>query len=95
MAKKTKKAKKGTKKTKTPANRDSELAQALTNTKLWQHKLQLTERQRDDYRDTCKKLAAQNEVVTNALFQATDLQLLVIFKIIFLYFFNYSKHPNS
>merc|ERR1711892_834732 len=70
MAKKTKKAKKGTKKTKTPANRDSELAQALTNTKLWQHKLQLTERQRDDYRETCKKLAAQNEVITNALFQA-------------------------
>merc|ERR1711892_1200916 len=70
MAKKTKKAKKGTKKTKTPADRDSELAQALTNTKLWQHKLQLTERQRDDYRETCKKLAAQNEVVTNALFQA-------------------------
>ena len=78
MAKKTKKAKKGTKKTKTPANRDSELAQALTNTKLWQHKLQLTERQRDDYRETCKKLAAQNEVVTNALFQAMDLQFSVI-----------------
>ena len=69
MAKKGKKAKKGTKKAKTGASRDSELAQALTNSKLWQHKLILTERQRDDYRQTCKKLAAENEVVTNALFQ--------------------------
>merc|ERR1712242_116897 len=60
------KAKKG----KNPVDRDSELLQAVTNSKLWQNKLLLTERQRNDYRATCQKLAAENEVVTNSLFQA-------------------------
>merc|ERR1739838_311778 len=67
---KAKKGKKGAKKSKNPADRDSELLQAVTNSKLWQNKLLLTERQRNDYRATCQKLAAENEVVTNSLFQA-------------------------
>merc|ERR1712131_75504 len=69
-AKKGKKGKKGAKKAKNPVDRDSELLQAVTNSKLWQNKLLLTERQRNDYRATCQKLAAENEVVTNSLFQA-------------------------
>lgn len=51
-------------------SRDKELLQAVTNAKLWQNKLILTERQRDDYRSTCQKLAEENETVSNSLYQA-------------------------
>ena len=93
MGKKTKKGGKGKKKgsgakKKSLLSRDDELLQAVTNSKLWQNKLVLVERQvlinlytnrkyscywyfkRDDYRETCKRLADENENVTNSLYQA-------------------------
>lgn len=72
MGKKSKKGgkKKGAAKKKSSLNRDDELLQAVTNSKLLQNKLVLVEKQRDDYRATCKRLADENENVTNSLYQA-------------------------
>jgi len=61
---------KGKKEGKKAFNRDEELKAAITNALLWKQKLELTERQRDDYRDTCRKLAAENENVSDSLYQA-------------------------
>jgi len=62
---------KGKKKDKKPKlSRDDELNAAVTNAVLWKQKLELTERQRDDYRETCRKLAAENENISDSLYQA-------------------------
>jgi len=86
MGKKAKKGgkKKGGEKKKggSKLSRDQELLQAVTNAKLWQNKLVLTERQRDDYRSTCQKLAEENETVSNSLYQAErdTIEIITILK---------------
>jgi len=77
-----KKEKGGKKKGGSKLSRDDELLQAVTNAKLWQNKLVLTERQRDDYRSTCQKLAEENETISNSLYQAErdTIEIITILK---------------
>jgi len=64
------KGKKGAKKEKKSVNRDEELQNAITNALLCKQNLSLCSRQRDDYRETCQKLAAENEKISSSLYQA-------------------------
>jgi len=64
------KGKKGAKKEKKSVNRDEELQNAITNALLCKQNLSLCTRQRDDYRETCQKLAAENEKISSSLYQA-------------------------
>ncbi|CBY08807.1 unnamed protein product [Oikopleura dioica] len=64
------KGKKGAKKEKKTVNRDEELQNAITNALLCKQNLSLCTRQRDDYRETCQKLASENEKISSSLYQA-------------------------
>lgn len=51
-------------------DRDSELTMAVANAKLWASRLEVTEKSRNEYRESCKKLAVDNEKLTENLFQS-------------------------
>ncbi|XP_039247891.2 basal body-orientation factor 1-like [Styela clava] len=51
-------------------DRDSELTMAVANAKLWASRLEVTEVSRNEYRESCKKLAVDNEKLHDTLFQS-------------------------
>nr|XP_002122599.1 basal body-orientation factor 1-like [Ciona intestinalis] len=51
-------------------DRDAELSMATANAKLWASRLDVTEKSRNEYRETCKRMAGENEKLHDTLFQS-------------------------
>jgi hypothetical protein len=61
---------KGKKSGKAGKNRDVELQMAVANAQLWASRLEVTEKSRNEFRETCKTIAGENEKLQSTLFQS-------------------------